>query len=518
MTRLTAILCGVAAAASLAVADMALAIVRAETRVALVIGNGAYQHASPLATPVADANAIAERLRAAGFGVVETRFDLGNLDFKSAARDFAAVAKTADVAIVYFAGYGIDVNGTNYLLPVDARLASDFDVEDEALSLDRLMRAIEPAKRVRAVILDASRDNAFVHGMKRSVSSGKAGLARVEPASAGTLIAFAAKPGAIVEDGQGAFTAALVKRLIAPGADLRTTLDAVRDEVIAATAGRQEPFVTGTAGSVVAAAADPAGAQPPTRQITVLPAPDAPSPPSVQAAPQTVSDAQRDFEAAERIGTREAWDAFLSVHPAGFYAALARTHRDKLPSASQPTQAPPQIAILPVPDKAGQEITRDPRAVARALQTELKRVGCDPGSTDGNWTARSRSALDQFNRRSGMDFDSAGPSVDALDAVKGQRGRICPLVCGSGQRAEGERCVAIPAAPAPSRKAAVPPPQERARKASPPPRRAPPREAIRRERIPPPPDREIFGGGRPAVPPISIGIGGRGGIGFGVGF
>jgi hypothetical protein len=513
VTRLATILCGLLAALTLTIADA-----RAEKRVALVIGNSAYQNAGPLAAPVKDANAIAELFRKAGFDLVETRLDIGNLDLKTVARDFNAAARGADIAIVYFAGHGIEVNGTNYLLPVDAKLVSDFDVEDEALSLDRVMRAIEPAKRVRLVILDASRDNPFVRTMKRSVSAGNvgAGLAKVEPASAGTLVAFSAKPGATVAEGQGAFTAALLKALLVPGRDLRAALADVRDQVMQTTAGRQEPFIAGATGGAVAIAAGPTNPQAPNRQISVLPNPDAPQPPAAQQ--QFVADPQRDYEAAERIGTKEAWDAFLAVHPAGFYASLARAQRDKLAPPAD-AQAPSQVAVLPSPDKVEQEITIDPRAVASELQSELKRVGCDPGATDGSWSVKSRDALNQFNRRAGRDLDTGSPSVDALEAVRGQRGRICPLFCSGGQRADGDRCVAIPAAPPrPTKKAAAPP--ERPRKAEPPPRRAqPPREAVRRERIRPPTDREIFGGGggRPAAPPISIGIGGRG-VGFGVGF
>ena len=121
--------------------------------------------------------------RKAGFDVVETKLDLGNLEFKRVARDFTAAARDADIAVVYFAGHGIEVNGTNYLLPVDAKLVSDFDVEDEALSLDRVMRAIEPARRLRLVILDACRDNPFVRTMQRSVTTRNVsgGLAKVEP-------------------------------------------------------------------------------------------------------------------------------------------------------------------------------------------------------------------------------------------------------------------------------------------------------------------------------------------------
>lgn len=514
MTRLATCVGGLLAALTLGIAADA----RAEKRVALVVGNGAYQNAGALANPVKDADAIADLFRKAGFDAVDVRLDIGNLDFKRVVRDFTDAARGADMAVVYFAGHGIEVNGSNYLLPVDAKLASDFDVEDEALSLDRVLRAVEPAKGLRLVILDASRDNPFVRGMKRSVSADNVpiGLAKVEPA-AGTLIAFATRPGATVEDRQGeqgAFTASLLKHLIGPGRDLRAALAQVRDEVMQITANRQEPFVAGsTAASVAALATGPAKPQAPSRQISVLPKPQAPA--------QFVADPQRDYETAERIGTKEAWDAFLSVHPAGFYASLARAQRDKLAPPAEPAapapQATQQVAALPGPTDTVQEVTLDPRAIARELQVELKRVGCDPGATDGNWSVKSRDALGQFNRRAGLDLDTRGPTVDALEAVRIQRGRICPVTCGSGQRADGDRCVAIPAAPKPAAKQAARRP-ERTRKAEPPARRAPARETVRRERpIRAPTDREIFGGGgRPAAPPVSIGIGGRGvGIGFG---
>ena len=185
--------------------------------------------------------------------MVETKLDLGNLEFKRVARDFTALARNADIAVVYFAGHGIEVNGTNYLLPVDAKLVSDFDVEDEALSLDRVMRAIEPAKRLRLVILDACRDNPFVRTMQRSVTTRNVsgGLAKVEPVSTDTLVAFATRPGSTAEDGQGdnsPFAAALVKNLAVPGRDIRIALGHVRDDVMRSTGSRQEPFVAGSLG------------------------------------------------------------------------------------------------------------------------------------------------------------------------------------------------------------------------------------------------------------------------------
>ena len=271
MIRLATILCGLWAALNLSVSEA-----RAEKRVALVIGNSAYQNATQLANPSRDANAISDLFRTAGFDVVETRLDLGNLEFKRVARDFTAAARTADIAVVYFAGHGIEVNGTNYLLPVDAKLASDFDVEDEALSLDRILKSLDQARRLRLVILDACRDNPFVKAMKRSVASRSIGrgLAKVEPVSTDTLVAFATRPGSTAEDGQSGnspFAAALIKNLTVPGRDVRIALGHVRDDVMRTTASRQEPFVAGSlGGAVLALVPDTSKPQEPTRQTRRL--------------------------------------------------------------------------------------------------------------------------------------------------------------------------------------------------------------------------------------------------------
>ncbi len=148
MKRLATILCGLWAALAF-FSEPA----HAQKRVALVVGNSAYQNVPTLANPANDANAIADMFRKNGFDVVEAKTDLGNTDFKRLIREFGAVAANADIAVMYFSGHGIDVNGVNYLLPVDAKLVSDLDAEDEAVSLDRVMRMLEPAKRMRVVIL-----------------------------------------------------------------------------------------------------------------------------------------------------------------------------------------------------------------------------------------------------------------------------------------------------------------------------------------------------------------------------
>ena len=252
-----------------AIISLALAVgfahsAHAETRVALVIGNGKYGHQAALPNVPNDAAAMAALFKRANFDTVDVRYNLGAGELRRALREFAGRAVDADVAVLFYAGHGIELGQTNYLIPVDARLTTAFDVEDEAVPLDRVLQAMEPAKRLRLILLDACRENPFVRSMKRTVAARSVGrgLGRVEPSTTNTLIAYATKPNAIAEDGTGAnspFTTALVKHLMTPGLDLRIALGHVRDEVLANTGNKQEPYVTGSlGGGIVSIAAFPA--------------------------------------------------------------------------------------------------------------------------------------------------------------------------------------------------------------------------------------------------------------------
>ena len=142
----------------------------ADRRVALVIGNSKYQHVPNLPNPANDANAIKLLLRSAGFDVVALE-NVGVSDMRRAVRDFTERTRDADIAIIYYAGHGMEVGGINYLVPMDATLRRDIDVEDETVSLDRLLQVLEPAKRLRLVVLDACRDNPFAKSMARTMAS-----------------------------------------------------------------------------------------------------------------------------------------------------------------------------------------------------------------------------------------------------------------------------------------------------------------------------------------------------------
>jgi tetratricopeptide (TPR) repeat protein len=222
-----------------------------ERRVALVIGNTGYQAVAPLANPRRDAEALARALRGAGFQVVQAAFDLGRDGLAQALQGFAAEADKADWAMVYFAGHGVEVGGVNYLVPTDARMKADRDVALEALALDHVLTAVAGARKLRLVVLDACRDNPFAAKMTRSLAGRSLGrgLASIEP-EGGTLVAFAAKHGQIALDGQqdgnSPFVAALVKHLQSPGVEISKVFRLVRDDVLAATGNRQEPFTYGS--------------------------------------------------------------------------------------------------------------------------------------------------------------------------------------------------------------------------------------------------------------------------------
>ncbi|MGI9385556.1 MAG: caspase family protein, partial [Methyloligellaceae bacterium] len=163
----------------------------AEKRVALVIGNSAYKHAASLKNPKNDATGMAAALRRLGFRVFEGT-DLDRRGLETRIRDFANDIADADVALFYYAGHGLQVNGTNYLAPVDATLKAEADLDFEAVPLKLVLRQMQRSARINLVFLDACRDNPLAKKLgkaSRSLAVGQ-GLAAVEKA-AGMLIAFA---------------------------------------------------------------------------------------------------------------------------------------------------------------------------------------------------------------------------------------------------------------------------------------------------------------------------------------
>ncbi len=235
-------------------------------RVALVIGNAAYKTVPALLNPQHDAEAIAASLRATGFAKVTVVSDASREQMVDALRTFATEAEQADWAVAYYSGHGLEVNGTNYLVPVDAKIASDRDVQFAAVPLYQVMASVGGARKLKLVLLDACRNNPFVPQMRMTMpvdatvastaSSAAAtptrsiglGLAAIKVTGA-TLVVYAAKHGQTALDGEGndsPFAVAVVQRIATPNVEINKLFRLVRDDVMEATAGRQEPYTYGS--------------------------------------------------------------------------------------------------------------------------------------------------------------------------------------------------------------------------------------------------------------------------------
>jgi hypothetical protein len=221
----------------------------AQTKVALVIGNGAYQNVPALPNPPHDAADIAAAFERLGFSVQLIK-DANYDAMRRALLQFSSKAREADMAIIYFAGHGMEMDGENWLVPVDAELKTDLDMNQEAISLSSIVLKVTPATKLGLVILDACRNNPFSGKMKRTVATRAIGrgLSRIEPTN-NVLVAYSAKDGTTAIDGAGRnspFTTALLKYLEVPGLEINFLFRDVRDDVISVTNGEQQPFVYGS--------------------------------------------------------------------------------------------------------------------------------------------------------------------------------------------------------------------------------------------------------------------------------
>lgn len=431
---------------------------QADKRIALVMANSAYKNVPQLSNPANDAALMADMFRRSGFDSVDVKLDLTVAEMRKALREFGGRARDADAAVIYYVGHGIELDGTNYLVPTDATLETDSDIMDETLPLDRVLFAVEPARQLRLVILDACRDSPFAKTMKRTSASrgiGR-GLARVEPAGPNTMVAFAAKAGSTASDGDsknGPFATALVDYLPKPGLDLRKAFGFVRDEVLRKTGYKQEPYVYGSLGGDDVPLV-------PAKPSANGPGPDDPG--------------RRDYELALQLGTRDAWSAFLARYGDGFFAELAKGQLNRI-ATEEARKAAAENAALAEQEKArtsaaGAKKTEQDKAAAeteakdvqdkiaalsppapsqpetdlvKSVQAELHRIGCLAGAADGKWDSASQRSLALFNKYASTKLDATSATLDMLQVLRARPSRVCPLMCDKGYKAEGDTCIKI---------------------------------------------------------------------------
>jgi len=401
---------------------------RAEKRVALVIGNSAYRDVSALSNPKNDAEAMARTLGELGFDVT-TAIDADLLGMSRAIRKFGKTLRAAGkdaVGLFYFAGHGVQSRGSNYLVPVGAAIENEADLELEAVSTSTILSQMDLAgNALNLVILDACRNNPF----KSSFRSSGRGLARLQAAS-GTLVAFAAAPGQVAADGTGAnspYTAALVKAIQQPGLSVEDVFKQVRISVERETGGKQTPWeessLTGAFHFIKAT--EPAA----TTQRSNEPA----------AQPSDYDKEALFWESIKGSRNPATFKAYLKKFPNGVFSGLAKVRLKELIAPQEgvadpndPARNEPAPGIVNGPDQRG---------LVRAIQTELTRHRCEPGTIDGAWGRRSEQALSRFAGYAGLNLVSLEPSPQVLDQLRSQTTRICPPNCRQPYEEQGGRCV-----------------------------------------------------------------------------
>ncbi len=314
----------------------------AQKRVALVIGNSAYQHTPKLANPKNDATDMVVVLKKHGFQVLEG-FDLDKVAFDRKVRDFAAALASAQAGVFFYAGHGLQVSGHNYLVPVDAQLSTASALDFEMVRLDLVHRTMEREAQTNILFLDACRDNPLARNLARAMGTRSTeigrGLAQVE-SGVGTLISFSTQPGNVALDGAGRnspFAGALVKQLATSNDDLSAILIGVRNDVMKETQRRQVPWEHSAL----------------TGRFYFDPAGQTTAPPTV-ASPR-LSEAAEAWGAVKDSTSVAALEAYVARYKDTFYAELARQRIDDLkkqqvavatPPAARPA-APAKEPLLP---------------------------------------------------------------------------------------------------------------------------------------------------------------------------
>ncbi|RWE57121.1 MAG: hypothetical protein E5W09_14095 [Mesorhizobium sp.] len=406
-------------------------------RVALVIGNSKYAHAVALPNPANDAHLIASTLRNAGFQVIEG-IDQDNAGMHSLISRFTEQSYDADLAVIFYAGHGMQVDGKNFLIPVDAELTSPAYLKTRTVQIDEFMAALPAEPAIGVIILDACRDNPLARTLAASMPKSRSasfgtGLAPIEAKSdglgtGGILIAYATDPGAIAFDGNGVnspYSAALARHLTEPGVEIQSALTRVRGQVTETTQGRQRPWHNASLGREVFLGQSAAEAAPATKPVVVgasgaatsAPAPGTNEPPSWEVE-------QRLWDEASKRNFIPFYEAYLEQFPNGRFATVARLNIDQL---NEPKADNRQVAAVDedeanansgsavrtsvgvsdeVKQAPGTELTESAIGLDREgridLQLRIEALGNELGRIDGTIGPKTRQAIGMWQAKNGL--------------------------------------------------------------------------------------------------------------------
>jgi hypothetical protein len=393
-----------------------------EHRVALVIGNGAYQHLPRLGNPANDARLMASTLKSMGFELIGNGplTDLDRQAFEKAIRKFGSELSGGGVGLFYYAGHGVQIQGSNYLIPVNANPTGAADIDFELIDASLVLRQMEAAgSRLNFVLLDACRNNPFGG---RGLRDARSGLAQMK-APTGTLISYATQPGNVAADGSNGhspYTQALVEAMQKPGLGVFEVFNSAAVTVKHETGGNQQPWVSNSPIEGSFFFVGPIN-------VTV-------------AAPPAVDRDVVFWESIKASKDPADFEDFLKRYPDSEFALIAKRRIQALKTAvaAATPDAPMPAAVSPLAAPSVGEV--DAKEIARNLQSELKRVGCYNGTVDGIWGPLAQAAVEHFNQRTGKHLNAETASLEATASIKEAPGRVCPL----------------PASPPPPRRVAAP--------------------------------------------------------------
>ncbi|MBR2687370.1 MAG: caspase family protein [Aquamicrobium sp.] len=402
-------------------------------RVALVIGNSKYVNAVALPNPANDARLIASTLRNAGFEVIEG-VDQDNAGMHGLIGKFTEESYNADLAIIFYAGHGMQVDGKNYLIPVDAELTSPAYLKTRTVQIDEFMAALPADPAVGIIILDACRDNPLARTLAAALPKSRslgAGLAPVDAkvdgvGTGGVLIAYATDPGAIAYDGNGVdspYSLALAKHLTQPGVEIQSALTRVRGEVTEATQGRQRPWHNASLGREVFLGKPAAQTATPGIAPLADAAKTTADPPTAVSGPSSWEIEQRLWDEASKRNAVPFYEAYLEQFPNGRFATVAKLNIDQL----KDPKADKQVASLSTngsttnPGSAvrttvgitdemkqtpGTELTENAIGLDRNgridLQLRIEALGNELGYVDGNLGPKTRQAIGVWQGKNGL--------------------------------------------------------------------------------------------------------------------
>jgi uncharacterized caspase-like protein len=398
--RLEALLC--AAAGCVLLVSSAFADVSPEKRVALVIGNGAYQHAPKLDNATFDARAIADAFRKLGFQVVDG-YDLDVEQMRAKISQFSEELPDARSAVIYYAGHGISVDDENYLIPTDIVLKSPTDLDFGAISVSLVLKQMKREDRVNIVVLDACRDNPFAAALAKNKTRaivGERGLSRIDGDLArGTLIAFASDPKSTALDGppgqHSPFTGAFLNHVFDPDASIDVVMSRVRTEVWEKTHHGQLPWVnTSLIGDY---ALNP--------QPEAQPAREAAAGAAIAALPATASANQQTqedllWESAQHSNLRPDYQAYLDTFPNGIFAQMAKNRIAILESpATAPSEKDWRSEIGTAESEKALDLTP---ADQKEIQLRMTALDVYQGPATGALDSLTRLALSAWQKQRGV--------------------------------------------------------------------------------------------------------------------